>query len=207
MRELKQQRKQYGNLLFKLGWAYWSSYFRLCISPTRLIAPPHRPKSSLSTAFTHVWSLETWLSSCRCYSPCHVAAFGMPTALSIKVLASPMTLFLWQIYAKKVIQMKTFEKKKKGEPGFVRTITSYETNSCMNEKYLGPKPLYFHWFNFRAPIPSQRSRLITFSRGGKFCGITGLINYLSGFSESITNYYYLISLLSWPTTKTFMTCL
>lgn len=44
MRELKQQRKQYGNLLFKLGWAYWSSYFRLCISPTRLIAPPPSPQ-------------------------------------------------------------------------------------------------------------------------------------------------------------------
>jgi hypothetical protein len=50
---------------------------------------------------------------CRCYSPCHLVAFGMPTALSIKVLASPLILLLKPTYAKKIIELKTFEKKKR----------------------------------------------------------------------------------------------
>jgi|688.fasta_scaffold909530_1 hypothetical protein len=79
--------------------------------------------------------------------------FGMPTALSIKVLASPMTLFLWQIYAKKVIQMKTFEKKEKG------------TRFCTHDNKLRNELLYERKISW---LEATIFPLIQFSRSYSF---------------------------------------
>ncbi len=145
------------------------------------VAGPPLPKSSLSTAFTHmiVGNLAVifpmlFTMSCGRFWYAHRPIYKSSCKTHDVV---PMANL-----CQKSNPAENLSKKEKRRT-IVRTITSYETNSCMNEKYLGPKPLYVHWFNFRAPIPPQRSCLITFTRGEKFCGITGLIiNYLSGFS-------------------------